>query len=137
MELVWQRLWLRIGNFSSKMIKFSWKIMKFHLPRVRFLTVHYAYFIGVSLITSAILWGSSTPAHSVRYIDALFLTVSAMTLAGLNTVNLSTLNTFQQILLLFLIICGSTVRDQSAYRQPLAINQQQPTRLVDRNANQL
>ncbi|KAJ5554281.1 hypothetical protein N7513_004240 [Penicillium frequentans] len=91
------------------MIKFSWKIMKFHLPRVRFLTVHYAYFIGVTLITSAILWGSSTPAHSVRYIDALFLTVSAMTLAGLNTVNLSTLNTFQQILLLFLIICGSTI----------------------------
>ncbi|KAJ5987044.1 hypothetical protein N7451_011409 [Penicillium sp. IBT 35674x] len=91
------------------MIKFNWKTMKFHLPRVRFLTVHYAYFIGVTLITSAILWGSSTPAHSVRYIDALFLTVSAMTLAGLNTVNLSTLNTFQQILLLFLIICGSTI----------------------------
>lgn len=110
--------------------------MKFHLPRVRFLTVHYAYFIGVTLITSAILWGSSTPAHSVRYIDALFLTVSAMTLAGLNTVNLSTLNTFQQILLLFLIICGSTVRDQSAYRQPLALNEQSATTLVDKNANQ-
>lgn len=90
--------------------------MKTYLPRIRFLTVHYAYFIGVSLVTSAIIWGSSTPAHSVRYIDALFLTVSAMTLAGLNTVNLSTLNTFQQILLLFLIMAGSTVR-VSAYRR--------------------
>ncbi|KAJ5663962.1 hypothetical protein N7507_004693 [Penicillium longicatenatum] len=91
------------------MIKSSWKIKKFHLPRIRFLTVHYAYFIGATLITSAILWGSTSPPHSVRYIDALFLTVSAMTLAGLNTVNLSTLNVFQQILLLFLIICGSTI----------------------------
>lgn len=89
----------------------TWKAVKAYLPRIRFLTVHYAYFIGVSLVTSAIFWGSSTPAHSVRYIDSLFLTVSAMTLAGLNTVNLSTLNTFQQILLFFLIMAGSTVRN--------------------------
>jgi Trk-type K+ transport system membrane component len=89
----------------------TWKVVKTHLPRIRFLTVHYAYFIGVCLVTSAIFWGSSTPARSVRYIDSLFLTVSAMTLAGLNTVNLSTVNTFQQILLLFLIMAGSTVRN--------------------------
>ncbi|KAJ5289610.1 uncharacterized protein N7443_009863 [Penicillium atrosanguineum] len=88
---------------------FNWRVIKPYLPRIRFLTVHYAYFIGVSLVTSAIFWGSSTPAHSVRYIDSLFLTVSAMTLAGLNTVNLSTLNTFQQILLFFLIMAGSTI----------------------------
>ncbi|KAJ5684619.1 Low-affinity potassium transport protein [Penicillium maclennaniae] len=90
-------------------MSFHWKDLKSHLPHVRFLTVHYAYFIGVTLVTSAIFWGSSTPAHSVRYIDSLFLTVSAMTLAGLNTVNLSTLNTFQQILLFFLIMAGSTI----------------------------
>jgi Trk-type K+ transport system membrane component len=90
---------------------FTWKAMRSSLPRIRFLTVHYAYFIGVCLLTSAIFWGSASPARSVRYIDALFLTVSAMTLAGLNTVNLSTLNTFQQILLLLLIMVGSTVRD--------------------------
>jgi hypothetical protein len=35
-----------------------------------------------------------------------------MTLAGLNTVNLSTLNTFQQVLLFFLIIFGSAVSDR-------------------------
>lgn len=32
----------------------------------------------------------------MQYTDALFLVVSAMTEAGLNTVNLSTLSTFQQ-----------------------------------------
>jgi hypothetical protein len=46
----------------------------------------------------------------VRYVDSLYLTVSAMTLAGMNTVNLSTLNTFQQVLLFFLIMSGSAVR---------------------------
>ena len=99
---------------------FKWKVIKSYLPRVRFLTVHYAYFIGMSLVTSAIFWGSSTPAHSVRYIDSLFLTISAMTLAGLNTVNLSTLNTFQQILLFFLIMAGSTVKTPPFFNQATA-----------------
>jgi hypothetical protein len=56
-----------------------------------FITLHYAYFITTCLITSLIFWGSSTPDKSVRYIDSLFLVISAMTEAGLNTVNLSTL----------------------------------------------
>ncbi|KAL1970417.1 hypothetical protein VTN77DRAFT_5578 [Rasamsonia byssochlamydoides] len=91
------------------MTRLRWDAVKAYLPRPRFLTLHYAYFIGVSLITSVIFWGSSTPARSVRYIDSLFFTVSAMTLAGLNTVNLSTLNTFQQVLLFFLIMMGSAI----------------------------
>ena len=41
--------------------------------------------------------------------DSLFLTVSAMTLAGLNTVNISLLNTFQQFLLFLLIMLGSAI----------------------------
>ncbi|KAK9312153.1 cation transport protein-domain-containing protein [Lipomyces starkeyi] len=85
------------------------KILKRLRPRVHFLTLHYAYFIGVCFLTSIIFWGASTPARSVRYIDSLFLTISAMTLAGLNTINLSTLNTFQQVLLFFLIILGSAI----------------------------
>ena len=83
--------------------------VKAHLPRVRFITLHYAYFISVCLIMSVIFWVSSTPFRSVSYADSLFFTVSAMTLAGLNTVNLSTLNTFQQTLLFILIILGSAV----------------------------
>jgi hypothetical protein len=61
------------------------------------------------LITSVIFWGSSTPSRSVSYTDSLFFTVSAMTLAGLNTVNLSNLNTFQQSMLFVLTMLGSTV----------------------------
>ena len=74
-----------------------------------FIQWHYCYFIATSLITSLIFWGSSTPAKSVTYIDSLFLCVSAMTEAGLNTVNLSQLNTWQQVILFLLIILGSAI----------------------------
>lgn len=80
-----------------------------HLPPANFITLHYAYFIGTCLLASVIFWGSSTPPRSISYTDSLFLTVSAMTLAGLNTVNLSQMNVWQQIILFFLIMLGSTI----------------------------
>ncbi|MCJ1468515.1 hypothetical protein MMC07_007144 [Pseudocyphellaria aurata] len=80
-----------------------------HLPPRNFITLHYAYFIGTCLVASVIFWGSSTPPRSISYTDSLFLTVSAMTLAGLNTVNLSELNTFQQFMLFALIMLGSAI----------------------------
>ena len=61
------------------------------------------------MLSSIIFWGSSTPARSVSYTDSLFLVVSAMTLAGLNTINLSQLNTFQQFILFLLILLGSAI----------------------------
>ncbi|KAK4542812.1 hypothetical protein LTR36_006188 [Oleoguttula mirabilis] len=79
------------------------------LPPLNFITIHYLYFLGTCLLFAVIFWGSSTPAHSVSFTDALFLSVSAMTEAGLNTVNLSELNTFQQVLLFLLILLGSAI----------------------------
>ncbi|KAL9030936.1 MAG: hypothetical protein Q9196_000983 [Gyalolechia fulgens] len=79
------------------------------LPPLNFITLHYAYFVGVPLLASLIFWGSSTPAKSISYVDSLYLVVSAMSLTGLNTVNLSGLNTFQQIILFLLIMLGSTI----------------------------
>ncbi|KAL9586376.1 MAG: hypothetical protein Q9212_000948 [Teloschistes hypoglaucus] len=87
----------------------AWTFISFQLPPATFITIHYAYFIGVSLLASIIFWGSSTPARSISYPDSLFLVVSAMTLAGLNTVNLSQANTFQQVMLLLLTLLGSTI----------------------------
>ena len=80
----------------------AWRSVAYHLPPLNFITLHYGYFIGCSLLFSVIFWGSSRPSRSVSYTDSLFLVVSAMTLAGLNTINLSTINTFQQILLFLL-----------------------------------
>lgn len=53
------------------------------LPPFNFLTLHYAYFIFMPLVCSAIFWGAS---RQVSYVDSLFLCVSAITGAGLNTV---------------------------------------------------
>lgn len=79
------------------------------LPPLNFITIHYAYFIIVCLVASVIFWGSSNPARSISYTDSLFLVVSAMTEAGLNTVNLSQMTTWQQLLLFLLIIFGSSI----------------------------
>lgn len=79
------------------------------LPPVNFISIHYAYFIVVCLFASLIFWGSSNPAHRISYADSLFLVVSAMTETGLNTVNLSEMTTWQQILLFLLTIFGSAI----------------------------
>ncbi|MCJ1405543.1 hypothetical protein MMC11_008771 [Xylographa trunciseda] len=91
-----------------------WEPLRRHLPPLNFITLHYLYFIGVCMVTSVIFWGASTPARSVTYTDSLFLVVSAMSEAGLNTVNLSQLNTFQQFLLFLLIMLGSAILVSSA-----------------------
>ncbi|OBT84832.1 hypothetical protein VE02_07289 [Pseudogymnoascus sp. 03VT05] len=80
-----------------------------HLPPLNFITVHYAYFIVTCLLCSLIFWGASNPAQSISYTDSLFLVVSAMTEAGLNTVNLSTVTSFQQTMLFLLILIGGSI----------------------------
>ncbi|KAI1485699.1 TrkH-domain-containing protein [Biscogniauxia mediterranea] len=79
------------------------------LPPLNFITLHYAYFLAVPLVASLVFWGSSNPKYSISYVDSLFLVTSAMTEAGLNTVNLSQMTTWQQVILWLLIIVGSSV----------------------------
>lgn len=59
------------------------------LPPVNYITVHYTYFILLGLVFTLIFWGSSVPALSINFWDSLFLSFSALTSAGLNTVNVS------------------------------------------------
>ncbi|RTE77832.1 hypothetical protein BHE90_007715 [Fusarium euwallaceae] len=80
-----------------------------YLPPLNFITTHYAYFIVICLISSVIFWRSSDSTSPISYTDSLFLVVSAMTEAGLNTVNLSALTTWQQTILFLLIMLGSTI----------------------------
>ncbi|TDZ47449.1 Low-affinity potassium transport protein [Colletotrichum trifolii] len=79
------------------------------LPPLNFITLHYAYFIGTSLLASAVFYASSNPHGSISYVDSLFLVVSAITEAGLNTVNLSDMTVWQQVMLWLLIIVGSSI----------------------------
>ncbi|KAL3481932.1 cation transport protein-domain-containing protein [Aspergillus californicus] len=79
------------------------------LPPFNFLTLHYAYFIIVSLISSLVFWGVSNPARSVSYTDSLFMCVSAITGAGLNSVEASTISTFQQVIIFVLLLLGHAI----------------------------
>jgi hypothetical protein len=71
------------------------------LPPLNFLTMHHAYFIVMGLIWSLIFWAIASPAQSVGYIDSLFLCVSAMTGAGLNTVSFSGVSNLVYFKLIF------------------------------------
>ena len=78
------------------------------LPPLNFYRLHLAYFVVTSIFASAIFYASNGERR-VSYTDSLFLCVSAMTISGLNTVNLSILTTWQQFILFSLMAIGSGV----------------------------
>ncbi|KAI1392639.1 TrkH-domain-containing protein [Hypoxylon trugodes] len=80
-----------------------------YLPPINYITLHYAYFIGTTILATLIFWGSSVPRYSIGWWDSMFMVMSAITTTGLNTVNLSQLTTFQQVELCVLMIIGSQV----------------------------
>ena len=100
---------IRFGTPSLGPLGRPLRALKQQFPPWNFITLHYFYFIVTCLVSGIILWVSATPFRSLSFVDSIFLAVSAMTLAGLNTVNLSTLNTFQQIVLFLLILLGSAI----------------------------
>jgi hypothetical protein len=85
------------------------RFIRNQMPPLNFITLHYLYFIVTSFVSALVFWGSATPFKSIAFTDALFMTMSAMTGAGLNTVNLSQINTFQQIILFVLIMIGNAI----------------------------
>ncbi|KAI5457940.1 cation transport protein-domain-containing protein [Mariannaea sp. PMI_226] len=84
-------------------------VVRHWLPPVNFITIHYAYFILLDLILSLILWGSNVPHNKIGFADCLFLITSGVTGTGLNTVDLSRLTTWQQVLVWLSFILGSSI----------------------------
>ncbi|KAJ7270035.1 cation transport protein-domain-containing protein [Mycena haematopus] len=82
-----------------------WKAIRKHL---NFYRVHILFFTFTPLIFSGILYASNGQYH-VSYIDALFNCVSAMTVCGLATVDLSSLTGWQQVILFIQMCLGSPV----------------------------
>ncbi|KAJ4339648.1 hypothetical protein N0V87_003089 [Didymella glomerata] len=90
------------------------KYLKDEFFTLNFYRAHMLYFIVVIAISSAIVYGEGVrngpkeyrDSH-LSYMDALFLTCSAMTTTGLNSVNLGDLSGFQQAVLCILLIIGN------------------------------
>ncbi|KAK0212417.1 cation transport protein-domain-containing protein [Desarmillaria ectypa] len=83
----------------------GWRHIKKHL---NFFRVHLLFFAFTPLIFSGILYASNGRYH-ISYIDCLFNCVSAMTVCGLATVDLSSLTPWQQVILFIQMCLGSPV----------------------------
>ncbi|KAJ7169106.1 cation transport protein-domain-containing protein [Mycena crocata] len=83
----------------------TWKSIRKHL---NFYRVHILFFTFTPLIFSGIFYASNGQYH-ISYIDALFNCVSAMTVCGLATVDLSSLTGWQQTVLFIQMCLGSPV----------------------------
>lgn len=75
-----------------------------------FFRVHATAFTVIPLIFAGIFYASNGRFH-ISFLDSLFLCYSAMTVTGLSTINLSTLTTWQQFILYFLMTIVSSWMD--------------------------
>lgn len=82
-----------------------WRLIKKNL---NFYRVHLLFFSFTPLILSAVLYASNGQTK-ISYIDALFNSVSAMTVCGLATVDLSSMTGWQQVILFIQMSLGSPV----------------------------
>ncbi|THV06206.1 hypothetical protein K435DRAFT_773402 [Dendrothele bispora CBS 962.96] len=82
-----------------------WRSIRKHL---NFYRIHILTFTFTPLIFSAIFYASNGQTH-ISYVDSLFLSVSAMTVCGLATVDLSSLTPWQQVILFIQMCLGSPV----------------------------
>ncbi|KAL0072467.1 hypothetical protein AAF712_000230 [Marasmius tenuissimus] len=83
----------------------QWRSVKKHL---NFYRVHSLFFTFTPLIFSGIFYASNGQNH-ISYIDSLFNCVSAMTVCGLATVDLSSLTPWQQAILFIQMCLGTPV----------------------------
>ncbi|KAJ7772100.1 cation transport protein-domain-containing protein [Mycena maculata] len=83
----------------------TWKAIR---KQLNFYRVHILFFTFTPLIFSGIFYASNGQYH-ISYIDGLFNCVSAMTVCGLATVDLSSLTPWQQVILFIQMCLGSPV----------------------------
>ncbi|CAO1638639.1 unnamed protein product [Sympodiomycopsis kandeliae] len=82
------------------------KVKQFLAQELNFYRIHVLVFVFTPLIAAAIFYASNTDNH-IEFIDCLFVCVSAMTVTGLVTINISTSTHWQQAILFFLILIGN------------------------------
>ncbi|KAF2841299.1 potassium transport protein TRK1/TRK2 [Patellaria atrata CBS 101060] len=77
--------------------------LRFHRPRFSFIMLHYGYIVFMALLTSVIIYGDG----KIPYIDALFFGSGAATQSGLNTIDVSNLQLYQQVTIM-IVACLCT-----------------------------
>lgn len=83
------------------------KIHKFLFSCPTFISIHYTYIIGWTLLTSVVIYPGGAPG--LRYVDALFFGSGASTQSGLNTVDVNLLHTYQQVIIWFVTMLTNPI----------------------------
>ncbi|KZS87287.1 TrkH-domain-containing protein [Sistotremastrum niveocremeum HHB9708] len=83
-------------------------VVSFLKRNLNFYRIHLIFFTVTPLVCSAVLFAANGEFH-ISYVDALFNCVSAMTVTGLQTIDLSSLTAFQQSILFAQMLLGSPV----------------------------
>jgi hypothetical protein len=94
----------RLETTTAKMVFGPWvdafQWLKGKIPfrknkRLSFISIHYLYMIGMSMVGSGLVFASG----GMAYIDALFFASGSATQSGLNTIDVNLLHTYQQVVL--------------------------------------
>ncbi|KAF2965198.1 hypothetical protein GQX73_g8377 [Xylaria multiplex] len=104
-----------MGNAREHMMKWAQALRPAFLsrhPHFNFITIHYFWIIGWTIIGSILIY--STGRGQLAYIDALAFAAGANTQAGLNTVDLNLLNTFQQLVMYFCALLSNPITIHSS-----------------------
>ncbi|KAJ5478831.1 hypothetical protein N7530_004340 [Penicillium desertorum] len=84
-------------------VKHSCEICAMWKPPINFLALHYAWIITLSVLSLVIIY----PYGNLKAVDAYFFGASASTESGLNTVDVKSLKTYQQLYIYFIPILGN------------------------------
>ncbi|KAK0389308.1 hypothetical protein NLU13_2883 [Sarocladium strictum] len=76
-------------------------------PHFNFITVHYFWIIGATIVSSVLIY--AVGRGNIHYIDALLFASGANTQAGLNSVDVNLLNTFQQVVIYIFTMLSSPI----------------------------
>ncbi|KAK5627782.1 hypothetical protein RRF57_003497 [Xylaria bambusicola] len=104
-----------MGNAREHLVKWAQALRPAFLsrhPHFNFITLHYFWVIGWTIIGSVLIYAS---AHGqLAYIDSLAFAAGANTQAGLNTVDINLLNTFQQLVMYFSALLSNPITIHSS-----------------------
>ncbi|KAI1125011.1 cation transport protein-domain-containing protein [Nemania abortiva] len=106
---------MTMGNMREHLVRLVQALRPAFLskhPHFNFITIHYFWIIGWTIIGSILMY--ATGRGQLAYIDALAFAAGANTQAGLNTVDVNLLNTFQQLVMYFCALLSNPITIHSS-----------------------
>ncbi|KAI1432925.1 cation transport protein-domain-containing protein [Xylaria sp. CBS 124048] len=102
-------------NFRGRFLRWAHTLRPAFLsrnPHFNFISLHYFWIIGWTILGSILIYAGGH--GNMAYIDALAFAAGANTQAGLNTIDLNLLNTFQQLVIYFCTLLSNPITIHSS-----------------------